>query len=244
MEGAATNTIARSNMPREFLHTIATAARSGLIALAIASSASLAKAQPAIPLGITEEELFGTQLTSLKWSTWKSQIQVCWENPTQSDEVHRSLVRRAVNETWERYSAVKFIGWAKCNSDSPGVRIRISDESPHTKAIGKFLNKYPAGVVLNFRFENWGRDCATRREFCAYAIAVHEFGHVLGFTHEQNRDDKPPECRQEKAGTNGNYKVTLYDFGSIMNYCNPNWNGDGKLSELNIKGLQWVYGPP
>ena len=29
-----------------------------------------------------------------------------------------------------------------------------------------------------------------------------------------------------------------------MNYCNPIWNGDGKLSALDIEAVQTFYGPP
>jgi len=61
----------------------------------------------------------------------------------------------------------------------------ISDEEPHTKALGYYLDRYPSGLVLNFQFTNWSRDCMEKRDFCIYAVAAHEFGHVLGFTHEQ-----------------------------------------------------------
>jgi hypothetical protein len=29
-----------------------------------------------------------------------------------------------------------------------------------------------------------------------------------------------------------------------MSYCNPNWNGNGKLSDLDVQAAQTVYGKP
>jgi len=43
-------------------------------------------------------------------------------------------------------------------------------------------------------------------------------------------------------GPTGDYNVTKYDPDSIMNYCNPHWNGDGKLSTLDIEAVQKFYG--
>ena len=139
---------------------------------------------------------------------------------------------------------MRFVGWTACQPDAPGIRILVSDtgEPPETLGVGKYLNKRPHGMTLNFTYKNWGRNCQSNPEFCIYAISVHEFGHALGFTHEQNRDDAPPECKKDQQGINGDYKVTQYDPNSIMNYCNPKWNGDGKLSALDILAVQKFYG--
>lgn len=80
-------------------------------------------------------------------------------------------------------------------------------------------------------------------EFCVRAIAAHEFGHALGFAHEQNRSDAPAWCRDQAQGHDGDIFMTPYDSQSIMNYCNPAWNNNGGLSANDIAGLQFWYGP-
>ena len=62
-------------------------------------------------------------LMTAKWPF--SVVFVCWENPTVTDERERRMVREAIADTWEKYSALEFIGsgpdrreWQQC---TPGL---------------------------------------------------------------------------------------------------------------------------
>ncbi len=217
-----------------------TAVRWGLAAFLALLGATFAWAQNASPQ-------CPDQLAGLRSSIWKTlEIPVCWESMGREFEVERQWVQRAVQGTWEKHSALRFTDWGACRSSSRGIRIGVAEENPHTKGLGSRLNGVPNGMVLNFTFQRWSPDCSrsNKREYCIKNLAVHEFGHALGFAHEQNRADAPDWCQAERQGTDGDINITPYDLQSVMNYCNPKWGGDGELSKLDIQGLQAWYGKP
>ncbi len=173
-------------------------------------------------------------------------VQVCWENPAPEFERERALVRDAVQSTWVKYSRLEFRGWRPCAARSRGIRIFVTDDGPYTKGLGRSLDGVPQGMVLNFTFGAWSPSCASPAEYrdlCIKSIAVHEFGHGVGFVHEHNRHDRPGECIKAPQGTSeGAVPLTPYDPSSVMNYCNPNYNNNGELSALDIEALQKKYG--
>ncbi|WP_438006930.1 RICIN domain-containing protein [Sorangium sp. So ce321] len=167
-------------------------------------------------------------------------IPVCWENPG-NDATQRGWVREQITNTWDAVSSVNFTGWGTCASSSSGIRIRIEDSGPHVKFLGSALAGVSAGMVLNFTFLNWSQACQGSEESCIRSIAVHEFGHALGFAHEHNRDDTPSSCTDAPQGSDGDLVVGSWDLSSVMNYCNPKYNGDGNLSETDIEGVHLAY---
>lgn len=191
------------------------------------------------------EELFANPTRF--WSGDPVMIPVCWVNPTSASASARAQVRRAAEGEWNRYARINFTGWGGCDTAPSGRRVEItittSGGSSCVHASGN------AKVSCNFN-----TSCiSTVGDTCYDATARHEFGHVLGYLHEEERTDyvessywsgaTGPGCaKQDWCDDNdcsGHIRYGGYDPLSIMSYCQASL---GVLSPNDVVAAQHTYG--
>ena len=191
------------------------------------------------------------------WTANGNIVPVCWETPGYDRE--KFIVINAVRRTWERSGNIRFVGWHACpagigiggSGSDQHVRVRITPQGDSNAGAGGSARLgmgalssaavNDPGVKMSFNPD--GTADSGRVEY----IAVHEFGHVLGFIHEQDAPgnvEGPAYCNDSVSANANAAPLTGYDRDSVMNYCNRDGNMKGDLTAFDISGVQAAYGFP
>jgi hypothetical protein len=196
------------------------------------------------PVEQTQSPLYGNSDPNSHWPG--GVVNVCFDPSTGNKPTLLATAQQLLKDSWGYVANVSFVGWSSCPSSPP---IGSSWVSVHFVSGTNGSTTYPPGRHVGSTVEVDLISDGTWEHF-QYEV-IHEFGHALGFYHEQERpdnwpkgDSSPPEyCSQldkgRQAVTGGIYYTACYDTASIMNYCAGQ---PLQLSGGDIDGVRAAYG--
>jgi hypothetical protein len=167
-------------------------------------------------------------------------IPVCWVTP--GWEYEKQVIQSAVTRTWQNVTPVTFTDWGTYLGPTGGhVRLEIveaTDQQGGGQAKGTGMETLKTdGVSVSFSI----KPNSTPLDRIRY-LAVHEFGHVLGFQHEDDSPDREPGCTSLQPWANVT-PIGPWDRHSIMNsQCNVYSNMIGYLSKGDVWSVRSLYG--
>jgi Ricin-type beta-trefoil lectin domain len=219
----------------------------------VPEEASERKAQVSSPLWVATSELWSSPL-----------INVCLESSAIPYTTEVGWLQSALSQTWEAVSNVVFTWSGACTPNQSGIHLSVGNGSSTGRG-GGFV-----AVQLDFTFSLPGTniqfplnaqyfpndttppfhctDSTAQRQKCISVMGVHEFGHALGWLHEQDNPSATTPCEiATKTGQTNGLPLWAVDEQSIMSYCSPVYRDiiwPWTLSPGDTEGTQAIYGAP
>lgn len=160
-------------------------------------------------------------LSTKVWDKGKS-IDVCFDANVAGTDRTAAMAGAKV---WQRAINISFADTGTCpGSGFQGIRITGGDQMVVRGGLGEQADGISDMEIdttsgMEGAYSACSVDSLSRGE-CIARVCVHEFGHTLGFAHEQLRPDNFGQCTQGLgSGTDGDTTYGAFDVDSVMSYC-------------------------
>ncbi len=158
-------------------------------------------------------------------------VPICFLNMGTSPEA--SWLQQALTDSWAKVANVHFSYSTTCpfpgKSKWVSLSLGLADSTIGSGVWGSFgESDFGAGSPAYVRIGTCGptsNGCgpgqanAADYEESFKQVAIHEFGHTLGYWHEHARPDSTSLCPIGGGESKTGRTLTYYDSNSIMNYC-------------------------
>lgn len=177
--------------------------------------------------------------------------EVCFKNSGYDKE--KQMIRDAVEREYNGKTNFTFSGFEDCQGKIAN-RVELEFVEGITPQV---TPGYPNGAsatyqMFTLKFANEGfavcRSCQSEgrclQKICMNNVTLHEFGHILGLMHEQDRPDSTCDKFRGKPHRDARY-IGRYDSDSVMNACNHSYSVElMSLSEGDIATVNKLYAAP
>jgi hypothetical protein len=186
-------------------------------------------------------------------------VNVCWEPSSFNNSAFnnvRAWTEDAIRSNWARYGRLNLVTvsgagtWQVCSPGQPGIHayVRTNSECGGTNN-GVGINHDGVTNGIGVPDCNPSSSCGlaanSSQEVCVKRIAMHEFGHGIGFFHEEQRDPGLPDCdpRNNTPPIPGT-KYGAFNQQGIMSDCDGPQAAAGitTLTALDQAAIQRAYG--